>query len=124
MNETAQNTDREIWRRNRSSDCIDDYYQPSIHATKDGGIGINVGGTVHVKSIEEWHRLAGGKLTLKDFERGSSAPSLREALSKIIHDEPHADTCGAVISDNEVYPCSCWQAKVLKALSVQKEETK
>lgn len=45
----SKNTDKEIWRR-----IPDDYYSPSIHVTQQGGIGINVGGFVVVKSIEEW----------------------------------------------------------------------
>lgn len=62
IEQAAENTDREIWRRegNDPSDP-DNYYQPSIHVTKEGAIGIDVGGYVYVKSIEEWHRLAGGK---------------------------------------------------------------
>ncbi len=48
--EQVKNTDREIWRK-----IPDDYYSPSIHVTKDGGIGMNVGGLVHVRPVEEWH---------------------------------------------------------------------
>ena len=56
------NTDREIWRRDGGEACDpDNYYQPSIHVTKEGAIGINVGGYVYVKPVEEWHKLAGGK---------------------------------------------------------------
>jgi DNA (cytosine-5)-methyltransferase 1 len=47
------NTDREIWREREG-----DAYAPSIHVTKDGGVGINCGGMVHVKPIREWHTLA------------------------------------------------------------------
>ena len=47
------NTDRELWRK-----LPGDYYSPSIHVTEGGGIGINVGGLVIVKSVEEWHTLA------------------------------------------------------------------
>ena len=49
----AQNTDRELWREREG-----DYYADSIHVTKDGGIGINSGGTVYVKSLRNWHELA------------------------------------------------------------------
>ncbi len=52
----AVNTDREIWRRNAGE--LNDYYEPSIHVTAQGSIGINVGGTVYVKSVEDWHALA------------------------------------------------------------------
>lgn len=55
----CMNTDREIWRRQSTEWCDpDSYYQPSIHVTKEGAIGINVGGTVYVKSVETWHSLA------------------------------------------------------------------
>ena len=48
-----QNTDRELWRETE-----DDYYAPSLHVTEGGGIGMNVGGTVIVMPIREWHALA------------------------------------------------------------------
>ena len=46
----AQSTDRELWRETPG-----DYYSPSIHVTQDGGIGINVAGTVRVRTLREWH---------------------------------------------------------------------
>ncbi len=49
----VENTDREIWREREG-----DYYANSIHVTKEGSIGINVGGSVYVKPLAEWHRLA------------------------------------------------------------------
>lgn len=56
--QAAKNTDREIWRKGGGDGNGMSYYEPSIHITKDERIGINVGGTVFVKSIEEWHALA------------------------------------------------------------------
>lgn len=53
MNSGYVNTDKEIWRKEENN-----YYSPSIHITKDKGVGINVGGKVFVKPIEEWHKLA------------------------------------------------------------------
>jgi len=51
MSEQAgKNTDKEIWRKVEG-----DYYSPSIHVTESGGIGIDVGGIVIVKPIEDWH---------------------------------------------------------------------
>ena len=50
INEAFENTDVELWR-----EIKDDYYSPSIHVTKQGKIGINVGGYVIVKSLKEWH---------------------------------------------------------------------
>lgn len=44
------NTDRELWREREG-----DYYADSIHVTTSGGIGINCGGTVIVKSLRQWH---------------------------------------------------------------------
>lgn len=51
--DAAMNTDRELWREREG-----DYYADSIHVTKRGNIGINCGGTVIVKPLREWHRLA------------------------------------------------------------------
>lgn len=52
MDNVAKNTDKEIWRKVKN-----DYYSPSIHVTKNNGIGINVGGRVVVMPIEKWHEL-------------------------------------------------------------------
>lgn len=49
----AKSTDKEIWR-----EIPDDYYAASIHVTESGGVGINVGGTVIVRTAQEWHKLA------------------------------------------------------------------
>lgn len=49
----AQNTDRELWRKTPGDFCSD-----SLHVTQDGHIGINVGGLVIVRTIEDWHKLA------------------------------------------------------------------
>lgn len=51
--DACMNTDREIWREREG-----DYYADSIHVTKMGGIGINCGGSVIVKSVRGWHGLA------------------------------------------------------------------
>lgn len=56
MNEACANTDRELWREREG-----DYYADSIHITKEGGIGINCGGRVYVRSLRDWHRLAMSK---------------------------------------------------------------
>ncbi len=49
----SANGDQTIWR-----EVAGDYYSPSIHVTPGGGIGINVGGMVHVRTLAEWHALA------------------------------------------------------------------
>ena len=54
----CQNTDRELWRERQG-----DFYADSIHVTEGGSIGINVGGTVYVLPVQEWHRLAAGRFT-------------------------------------------------------------
>ena len=62
LEKACKNTDIEIWRKVEG-----DYYSPSIHMTKDGTIGINVGGYVVVASIEDWHEALAGKR--KEFRR-------------------------------------------------------
>lgn len=57
----CQNTDRELWR-----EVEGDYYAPSIHVTKDGGIGTNVGGHVVVMPLRDWHALAGRPSPARD----------------------------------------------------------
>jgi hypothetical protein len=54
----AKNTDRELWRG--PDDGNGSYYADSIHVTAAGGIGIDVGGRVIVKSLRAWHALALG----------------------------------------------------------------
>ena len=60
MNEGCINTDKNIWR-----EVEGDYYSPSIHVTKDGDIGINVGEHVIIKSIEGWFLLGYNSEALK-----------------------------------------------------------
>lgn len=65
------NTDKEIWR-----EVSDDYYSSSIHVTKSGDIGIDVGGYVIVAPVESWHE-AGKKI----FTLDSRLRSWREILA-------------------------------------------
>jgi hypothetical protein len=53
----CQNDDKEIWRKKKG-----DFYSPSIHVTRTGCIGIDIGGHVIVMTVEKWH--AFGKLRL------------------------------------------------------------
>ena len=53
METACVNTDRELWREKPGG-----YYANSIHVTEGGGIGINVGGTVIVRTLAQWHALA------------------------------------------------------------------
>ena len=69
---TCKNTDVEIWR-----EILDDYYSPSIHVTKKGGIGINIGGRAIVMDVRTWHDLACKTLPKEDrrcSERGEVKP--------------------------------------------------
>lgn len=52
----CENTDVELWREPCKTLGME-YYKPSVHVTKEGGIGINVGGTVCVKTLTAWHNL-------------------------------------------------------------------
>lgn len=56
--QVAKNTDREIWRKGGGDGNGMSHYEPSIHVTQDERIGINVGGMVVEKTVEEWHALA------------------------------------------------------------------
>ena len=68
-----ENTDKEIWR-----EIPDDYYAPSIFVTAQNTIGINVGGSVHVKHVHEWHRLA--HPVKEHFEDEPQAEELHEIM--------------------------------------------
>ena len=57
MSKTILNTDTELWREPQENGSTD-YYSNSIHHTSDNKLGINVGGHVIVKSLEDWHKLA------------------------------------------------------------------
>lgn len=59
----CENTDRELWREREG-----DYYADSIHVTKEGAIGINVGGHVFVKTVRAWHELAKELEDVRDLE--------------------------------------------------------
>lgn len=70
--QTAANTDREIWRETPG-----DYYSPSIHVTEGGGIGINVGGTVIVRPVRDWHDTSW-------YEREFDATPVTEEFAKSV----------------------------------------
>jgi hypothetical protein len=56
MSEQAENTDRELWRG--PDEGNGSYYADSVHVTKGGGIGIDCGGCVIVKTPRGWHEAA------------------------------------------------------------------
>lgn len=53
MENTAKNTDRELWREREG-----DYYANSVSITDNGALAINVGGLVISKSLAAWHEQA------------------------------------------------------------------
>jgi hypothetical protein len=69
------NTDRELWRKGDGDGNGMSYYEPSIHVTEQGDIGINVGGTVFVHPVEEWHRLAANAAIDDEEDRIDVAPA-------------------------------------------------
>ena len=46
---SATNTDRELWRETPN------FESPSIHVTRSGRIGINIGGNVIEQTLRQWH---------------------------------------------------------------------
>jgi hypothetical protein len=84
------NTDREIWRKGDGDGNGMSYYEPSIHVTAQGAIGINVGGNVWVKTVEEWHSLAGRVAVLEDdlthtiaFLEATNIPGCRAVATQL-----------------------------------------
>lgn len=82
MNEekTCINTDVELWR-----EVEGDYYSPSIHRTEGGGIGINVGGHVIVKTLREWHKLATISEEIKQNYLDKVKPLIEEATKDYLY---------------------------------------
>ncbi len=64
----VKNTDREIWREKE-----EDFYSPSIHVTEQGKIGINVGGYVIIKPIQDWHKCQGQLRLQTDVAMGAKS---------------------------------------------------
>lgn len=62
------NTDSELWR-----ESFGDFYANSVHVTKTGSIGINVGGIVIVMPLEKWHAAALATLSVQPVPNGSVA---------------------------------------------------
>lgn len=62
--EAELNTDKELWRETEG-----DYYADSIHVTKDGYIGINVGGLVRVLTLRQWHEFAAAAFPHSPFNK-------------------------------------------------------
>jgi len=75
----CQNTDRHLWPEVEAPDAP----VRRLFVTAEGAIGINVGGYVYVKPIEEWHKLAGGPFPAVPEHRTSKEllPMLRAAVA-------------------------------------------
>lgn len=71
----AKNTDVEIWRK-----IPDDYYSPSIHVTKQGDIGINVGGYVLAAPVERWFAAGETANRMGHFCDETVGPKARDKL--------------------------------------------
>lgn len=52
-----QNNDKQIYKR-PAKDWKEEGYTPTLFITPEGMLGIEVFGTVFVKTIEEWHHMA------------------------------------------------------------------
>jgi len=54
--QACQNTDKTLYKEPHSDHWGS--FDDSLFVTTSGGIGINVGGTVYVMPLKEWHKLA------------------------------------------------------------------
>lgn len=70
----AKDTDRELYREGGGDGNGQSYYEPSVHVTADGRIGMNVGGSVVVLPIREWHALATASLRQVEGSCGNTEP--------------------------------------------------
>jgi hypothetical protein len=68
----AQNTDRELYREPDAGNGS--FYSDSVFVTEGGAIGMNVGGSVIVKSIRAWHELATNPRFVYDTEKRTLVP--------------------------------------------------
>ena len=83
----CENTDRELWRAESEEGM--EYYAPSLHVTIEGNIGIDVGGTVFVDSIERIHKFVEmGKAFLDTMDL--MAERLEHVEPRIVHTDSAA----------------------------------
>ena len=80
----GENTDHELFRETPG-----DAYAPSLHVTKQGGIGINVGGLVFVKPLRAWHGLA---VQTEDYVQQRIAAACAEKDKRIVELEKEIDS--------------------------------
>lgn len=86
--EIGENTDRELWRKS------DDVFAPSIFVTKGGCIGINVGGTVIVSTIEGWHETLSEKLPFEKMGFTQGAFGMIAPEDRAAFESPAPDAVG------------------------------
>lgn len=83
MDGPVENTDRELYREPDKGNGS--FYSDSIHVTAGGGIGINVGGLVIVKSLKSWHDLARAAETFASRLHVGRIDDADRGLSKSTH---------------------------------------
>lgn len=88
----AANTDRELWRRGDGDGNGMSYYEPTIHVTQNGRIGINVGGTVYELPVERWH-----ELVRENAEYEQIANAMLDALI-LIRENEHGESYSAGVA--------------------------
>ncbi len=89
---TAKNTDRELWRKGDDDGNGMSYYEPTIHVTQNGRIGINVGGTVYEFPVERWHALV-----RENAEYEQIANAMLDALI-LIRENEHGESYSAGVA--------------------------
>lgn len=87
--QVAKKTDREIWRKGDGDGNGMSHYEPSIHVTQDEHIGINVGGMVFEKTVEEWHTLA-----VEDIKPNLGCATTFELIGELFARADIANTIG------------------------------
>lgn len=88
----ALNTDRELYRKGGGDGNGMSYYEPSIHVTEHGAIGMNVGGHVITTSIRGWHEMATGRDALVRQSKAEAMRSQADFFRSIDMDDA-ADHC-------------------------------
>ena len=95
-----ENTDRELYRE--PADMGMGYYANSVFVTKEGSIGMNVGGYVIVCPIAQWHTYATQAQNIEK-ERQDMKDALADLIMKINrHDfPPNSDLIAELESKDE-----------------------
>jgi hypothetical protein len=79
MSQAYENTDRTLYTE-PNKDWKDEGYMPKIFVTKEGSIGMEVGGMVYVRTIREWFNMAKQNDLLKDVKQYTKRPQDNNAL--------------------------------------------